>query len=187
MSKKNNSNWIWWVIIAAISVALACSSCRTPKNITETIEQKDSTSTQVRQERDTLIVHDTVYINSTTVRDSETNEETTLRFGEGGGTYNTNTGEATNVTDVTQSKSKREHELEEEVKEWKKTAEQYKSSLDSARVVNAIFNSDTKEEPVGMTKIERFFHTSGIIAWILIAIALVWFVIKILRKFKVIP
>jgi exosome complex RNA-binding protein Rrp42 (RNase PH superfamily) len=187
MKQEDKSNLIWWIIVAVIVALLMLSACATPKNVTETISKNDSTKSHVQLVRDTVIIRDTVYINSTTVRDSETNEETTLHFGEGGGTFNTQTGEATNVSNVTQSKSKREHELEEEVQRWQKTAEQYKTSLDSARVVNAIFNSNTEEEPVGMSKTERFFHTSGIIAWIMLVIALVAFAIKILRKYKIIP
>lgn len=186
MSKQEN-NTIWWILIAAIAVALVFASCATPKNVTENILQNDSTNTNVSRETDTLIIRDTVYLNSTTIKDTESSEETTLHFGDGGGTFNTNTGEATNVTSVTQSKTQREHELEEEVKQWQSTAEQYRCSLDSVVAVNHQLKSDTEEEPVGMSKAERFFHTSGVVAWCFVVIALLWLVLKLLRKFKVIP
>lgn len=188
MSRYKNNN-IWWILIATIliAIALVVASCATPKNVTETIEKNDSVGVNFYSEKDTIIIRDTVYINSTTVKDSESEEETTLHFGDGGGTFNVNTGEATNVTNATQKKSKREKELEKEVARWQRTAEQYKCSLDSARVVNAVFNSDTESVPVGMSKMERFFHTSGIVAWCVIAIGLIVVILWLLWKFKIFP
>ena len=121
MSRYKNNN-IWWILIATIliAIALVVASCATPKNVTETIEKNDSVGVNFHSEKDTIIIRDTVYINSTTVKDSESEEETTLHFGDGGGTFNVNTGEATNVTNATQKKSKREKELEHDIRECNK-------------------------------------------------------------------
>ena len=72
MSRYKNNN-IWWILIATIliAIALVVASCATPKNVTETIEKNDSVGVNFYSEKDTIIIRDTVYINSTTVKDSE--------------------------------------------------------------------------------------------------------------------
>lgn len=184
---KNSIHWAIWVIIASVIVGCVLMGCSTPRNIAEKVETSDSIGSAVKVVHDTVIVHDTIYTSSKTITDAETEEETILNFADGGGTYNANTGEATNVKSATTKKSKREKELEERLEKMTHNYESVKNSLDSARVVNAIFKSDNKSEPVGMSKIQRFFHTSGIVAWCVIAVGLIVLVVWLLRKFKVIP
>ena len=128
-----------------------------------------------------------MYINEKTVKDSETESETTIHFGEGGGTYNAKTGDATNVTGVGTKESKREKEQKERIERLTSENTQLRHSLDSARKVNTIMHSGTETKPVEMTKWQRFFHTSGIIAWCVLVILAIIGIVKLLRKFKVIP
>lgn len=194
-------------IMAAIFVACFITSCKTPTAISTKTDTRDSSNVElhmrdslgvsVRTVHDTVIVHDTVYINEKTVKDAETQSETTIHFGEGGGTYNAKTGDATNVIGVGTKESRREHELRE--RNEKLVSENtylhhVNDSLSSLVQSNDSTNSEVHEDnstndtqPVGMNRHERFMYTSGWIFWGIVAAFLVYFIIKILRKFKVIP
>ena len=199
-----------WLIIGmalALVFAVMFTSCKTPAAISTKTDTRDSSNVElhmrdslgvsVRTVHDTVIVHDTVYINEKTVKDAETQSETTIHFGEGGGTYNAKTGDATNVTGVGTKESRREHELRE--RNEKLVSENtylhhVNDSLSSLVQSNDSTNSEVHEDnstndtqPVGMNRHERFMYTSGWIFWGIVAAFLVYFIIKILRKFKVIP
>ena len=194
-------------IMVAIFVVCFVTSCKTPTAISTKTDTRDSLNTEWHTRdslgasfhavHDTVIIHDTIYINEKTVKDAETQSETTIHFGEGGGTYNAKTGDATNVTGVGTKESKKEHELTERVKRLTSentTLHHENDSLrslvqsnDSTQSEVHEDNSTNETQPVGMNKHERFMYTSGWIFWGIVAAFLVYFIIKILRKFKVIP
>ena len=106
------------IAVALFIIASIVTGCRAQKSITEThVEQNDSASKSVSMQHDTIIIHDTVYVNEKTVKDTQTNTNKTIHFGEGGGTYNEKTGDATNVSGVDIEESKIEHELRERIEQ----------------------------------------------------------------------
>lgn len=180
------------IIIAVVLfiIATCVCGCRAQKSVTEThVEQNDSASTHVSMLHDTIIIHDTVYVNEKTVKDSETETETTMHFGEGGGTYNSKTGEATNVTGVNTKETKKEREQRERIEQLTHENTTIRNRADSLQTIVNNYSSESKEdvEPVTMNGWERFFYTSGIVAWCVIVILIIIGVVKLLRKFKVIP
>ena len=59
--------------IALFFIASIVTGCRAQKSITEThVEQNDSASKSVSMQHDTIIIHDTIYVNEKTVKDSLT-------------------------------------------------------------------------------------------------------------------
>lgn len=197
--------------IIAIIIAIVCAcmftSCKTPNAVTTKTDTRDSLANEwhnrdslgvsIRAVHDTVYLHDTIYINEKTVKDAETESETTLHFGEGGGTYNAKTGDATNVTGVGVKESKREHELKERNEKLVSENTFLHHENDSLRSIvqsndstsSEVHNdnSESETQQVGMNKHERFMYTSGWIFWGIVAAFLVYFIIKLLRKFKVIP
>lgn len=178
------------IAVALIVIASIVTGCRAQKSITEThVEQNDSASKSVSMQHDTIIIHDTVYVNEKTVKDTQTNTNKTIHFGEGGGTYNEKTGDATNVSGVDIEESKVEHELRERIEQLTHENTTIRNRADSLQTIVNNYSSEAKEdvEPVTMNGWERFFYTSGIVAWCVIVILIIIGVVKLLRKFKVIP
>lgn len=174
--------------IALFIIASIVTGCRAQKSITEThVEQNDSASKSVSMQNDTIIIHDTIYVNEKTVKDSETETETTIHFGEGGGTYNSKTGDATNVTGVGTKESKKEREQRERIERLTSENIALHNELDSIKKINTIIHAGTETKPVEMNKWQRFMYVSGIVAWCVIVILIIIGVVKLLRKFKVIP
>ena len=178
-------------IMAAIVMACCFTSCKTPAAVTtdERVDKTDSARTELKIVHDTIIIHDTIYRNEKVVRDAETDSETTIHFGEGGGTYNAKTGDATNVTGVGTKESKREHELKELNEKLISENTTLHHAVDSLSDVVNNYSSDSHSDtqPVTMNKWERFMYVSGIVAWCVIIILIIIGVVKLLRKFKVIP
>lgn len=178
------------IAVALIVIASIVTGCRAQKSVTEThVEQNDSASKSVSMQHDTKIIHDTVYVNEKTVKDSETETETTMHFGEGGGTYNSKTGEATNVTGVNTKETKKEREQRERIEQLTHENTTIRNRADSLQTIVNNYSSEAKEdvEPVTMNGWERFMYVSGIVAWCVIVILIIIGVVKLLRKFKVIP
>lgn len=176
--------------IALFIIASIVTGCRAQKSITEThVEQNDSASKSVSMQHDTIIIHDTVYVNEKTVKDTQTNTNKTIHFGEGGGTYNEKTGDATNVSGVDIEESKIEHELRERIEQLTHENTTIRNRADSLQTIVNNYSSEAKEdvEPVTMNGWERFMYVSGIVAWCVIIILIIIGVVKLLRKFKVIP
>ena len=176
--------------VAYLLTMLCCviiTGCATQQSVTSTTYTLDSVRVEYRMVHDTIIHRDTLYLSATINKDAETESETTIQFGDGGGTYNALTGDATNVVGVGMKESKREHELSESVQRLTSENTQLHHELDSLGNSYSEFYNDTDAEPVQMTKFQRFMYTSGWIMWGVIIVLLIFFVIKILRKIKVIP
>jgi len=95
---------IFYIVIqtAMIIVVLSLmSSCKTIGTVHEQINYRDST---VINYRDSTVIHFRDSVNIIT-QHIKVNDSTSLviQFGQGGGTYNAKTGEATNVTNVQQT------------------------------------------------------------------------------------
>lgn len=105
MTTDNNNLWDDILFGIAISVSalllVAFSGCKTiesHKTDLSTTNKKDSVRTEIKHITDTI--YQTIYVQ---VKDSATNEKestTEITFGNGGGTWNSQTGEATNVSSI---------------------------------------------------------------------------------------
>ena len=182
-------------IVVLFFAAAVLNGCKSQQSVTEHVVEhtntNDSALADVHYVHDTIIQHDTIFIQSKQINESETQSGTTIEFSECGGTYNAKTGEASNVKSATSYETKKVRELTEKVEQLTTENIQLHTSLDSLKarvIVNASDKeSETYTKPVEMTKWQRFFHTSGIIAWCVLAILAIIGIVKLLRKFKVIP
>lgn len=107
MTTDNNRNNLWDDILFGIAISVcalllvAFSGCKTidsHKTDLSTTDKQDSVRTEIKHITDTI--YQTTYV---LVKDSSTNEKestTEITFGNGGGTWNATTGEATNVSSV---------------------------------------------------------------------------------------
>lgn len=90
--------------VAIVLTAILClcfGGCKTVGTVSENVNIRDSV---VYNYRDSVVIHwiDSIrFVGSHTVKDDSTN--LVISFGNGGGTYNAKTGEATNVTGVQQT------------------------------------------------------------------------------------
>ena len=88
------------IIILSLFAALlfSCKSVKTTTNDQSSYNSKDSIRTVIIERVDSFIARDTLIIRDTTYLEQEKN--TSIQFGEGGGTYNAITGEATNIVSL---------------------------------------------------------------------------------------
>ena len=103
----DNRNNLWDDILFGIAISISalllvafsgCKTIETTHTDLSTTERKDSTNKEIIVKTDT--VYQTTYVQ---VKDSSENEKqssTEIVFGDGGGTWNAQTGEATNVQSV---------------------------------------------------------------------------------------
>lgn len=168
-------------LLFILTIFLCLVSCRAQKEITDSVKN-DSVRVEYRYYTDTLVIHDTVYIKGTTITDKESN--TQIHFGEQGGSYNTKTGEANGVTGVTMSN--KEKEQAETIISL--TNENKRITAVNDSLMTKISKEDTKTEviPEKMNRWEHFMYISGYVLWGIILLLLIYFILKILRKFHVI-
>lgn len=176
-------------IAAFVTFTLLCliaSGCKPSAAVSTQTDVQDSTRIEYRIVHDTIIQHDTVYINEKTVKDSETESEMTIHFGAGGGTYNSKTGDATNVTGVGTKESKREKEQKEHVERLISENTQLRHSLDSVRKVSTIMHSDTETKPVQTETIRYtppFYRFTMWFFWIVVIGIVIYLAFLLIKKF----
>lgn len=107
-----------WIIFLAICLLLG--SCKSIQTETQ-IAYKDSTIYHTITDTSYVTITDTIHVEASKENESESNTE--IQFGEGGGTYNMQTGEMTNVANL---------KLSSTVKELQKMNVTYKHITDSA-------------------------------------------------------
>ena len=114
-NKKEPFNW-WDVavfILAAIAISYIMTSCKTIEttlNDTSKTDKTDSLKKEIVVKTDTI--YQTIVVEK---KDSSTNEKkssTEIVFGNGGGTWNAQTGEATNVQSVKTSETEKNLRLQ---------------------------------------------------------------------------
>lgn len=115
----DNRNNLWDDILFGIAISVCvlllvafsgCKTIETSKTDLSTTDKKDSVRTEIRYVTDTI--YQTTYVQ---VKDSSENEKqssTEITFGNGGGTWNATTGEATNVSSVKTSESEKNLRLQ---------------------------------------------------------------------------
>lgn len=107
----------WWdvaiFILSAIAISYMMTSCKTIQHTStdkSKIDRRDSVRTEIKHVTDTI--YQTIYV---TQKDSTANEKestTEITFGNGGGTWNATTGEATNVSSVKTNETEKNLRLE---------------------------------------------------------------------------
>lgn len=128
------------IIICGVAVAILmlCSGCKTSKTtIVDKSTINENTNVVKDVKRDSTSTNQTKEETTTTSEKETINEKTELTFGEGGGTYNANTGEFTNVVgakiDSEKEKLKAENKtLNEQYNQTKNEFEAYKDSVNQA-------------------------------------------------------
>lgn len=93
-------------LFAATLIAFSMlTGCKSMQSV-EMVNYRDSVITHVVYDTIRITITDTTHVEAS--KESEKESETEIVFGEGGGTYNTETGEATNVQSVKQSSKEKE-------------------------------------------------------------------------------
>jgi len=125
---------IWGLVTMIALFAFGCKSVQTQTQIV----YKDSTIVHTITDTAHITVTDTIHVEASKENESESNTE--IQFGEGGGTYNMQTGEMTNVANL---------KLSSTVKELQKMNYTYKHIADSASAkCDSLFaaNRDLQEQ-----------------------------------------
>ena len=175
-----------FVIIGKVFLiwALACLMCVmffSCKSVqTETvINYKDSTIVHTITDTTHITVTDTIHVEAS--KENESESETEIQFGEGGGTWNALTGEATNVINVKQST--REKELQQMVMNYKHEADSASAKCDSLYAANhdlqeQIEHQENTKEITPRSGWDKFCTWWTIGSWILILLAIGWWCFK---------
>lgn len=129
--------------LVALLVWMACSltGCASTKHV-ETVNTRDSIVYKVR---DSVAIHwiDSIrYVGQHTVKDDSTN--LVIQFGQGGGTYNAKTGEATNVSNVQQTDT--HHERKDSTAFYKSRYEAISAVSDSLQQQISDYSSSLEKE-----------------------------------------
>ena len=115
------------VVMAILMLFCGCKTTKT--TIIDKSEIKDSTNVKVELWQDSTLITQSTEKTQETSEKEVTTEDTTITFGNGGGTYNTNTGEATNVTGI---KTSRETEkLKNDIKTLQEKYQQSQNTIQS--------------------------------------------------------
>lgn len=129
------------IIALLLWVALGMCSCASTKNMEKT-EYNDSTRTHIVYDTITVTITDTVRVEVHSKK--ETEDGTEINFGQGGGTYNSKTGEATNVASVKQSS--KSTETEDLIREQKTQIDAFRATTDSLTAQVEHYASEVAKE-----------------------------------------
>ena len=127
--------------IALIAAMFILSGCASTKNMEKT-EYNDSTRTHIVYDTITVTITDTVRVEVHSKK--ETEDGTEINFGQGGGTYNSKTGEATNVASVKQSS--KSTETEDLIREQKTQIDAFRATTDSLTAQVEHYASEVAKE-----------------------------------------
>jgi lipopolysaccharide export LptBFGC system permease protein LptF len=132
-----------------VAVIILCSGCKTTKTtINDKSEIRDSTSVKTELWQDSTIINKEEQ--TTEIRNDKeiTKDNTTITFGQGGGTYNTTTGEATNVVGVTSNKESERlrNELNKTQSKLQETQTKLQSVLDSIANIDKSMDIESEVE-----------------------------------------
>lgn len=162
-------------VIIMLVISAVMSGCKTVQT-SEQVTSRDSTHIEVIHDTIFETVHDTVYVE---VQQSvRTDEGTTIEFGEGGGSYNSKTGEANNVKSV---KEQKQTEQDTKIKaEWSHREESYKATIDSLNTTISDLQKENEklQQPKDCNHLRIFLWglAAGVVAVYLVKFA--WWFIK---------
>ena len=177
------------ILALLLWVAFGMCSCKSVQ-LSEKVNVRDSVAIRYQDSirwhyRDSVV---TIY-NRVTIKDST---GLTIQFGDGGGTYNAKTGEATNVAGVHQTDT--HHEQRDSTAHYRNLAAEYKHSSDSiANRYNALQTEYEKVSKNERTGYDRFcswwFWITALLllikiaAWVMEKIPTTYPYIAMIRKF----
>lgn len=143
------------VIVALLFLAMCATSCRSVKTTTiEKVNYRDSIITHVVNDTNRVTITDTIKVEVHTSKQTENG--TQITFGAGGGTYNSKTGEATNVIGVTESSKSTEQR--DSIADMKHQLDAYQAKCDSLtkRVIAYAKDYQQASEKSGRSGYDRF-------------------------------
>ena len=134
-------------LIAFVALLVGCKT--TKMDITDKSEINEQANVKTEVKQDSTATNSTTEESTKTSEKETINEKTELTFGEGGGTYNANTGEFTNVVSakIDGKKDKQKEESKTKTEETNETKSEFTSTNDSTTQVNNKLNveSEVKE------------------------------------------
>ena len=166
------------IIICGVLMALLilCCGCKTTKTtINDKSEIRDSTSVKTELWQDSTITNKEEQKTEIKTDKEITKDNTTITFGQGGGTYNTTTGEATNVVGVTSNKES--ERLRNELNETQSKLQETQTTLQS--VLDSIANIDRSMDIE--SEVEETYQSAWY-WWLLIGALLMFILIVAIRK-----
>ena len=168
------------ILIAALFLAFACAatSCKSVQSVTE-INYKDSTI--VHHDTTHTCITDTNYVEQHIIVTDTSH--IVIQFGAGGGTYNAQTGQATNVSGVQQSTY--HNEQRDSTAFYKHQVESLTASNDSLSQSIGNYKSELKKEQAvpKRTCWDMFCTWWTIGSWIVLLILLAYGIWRLYRKF----
>ena len=162
-----------------LAALLIFGSCKSMQSV-EKVNYRDSVITQIVYDTTHITITDTIKVTASS--ESKKESDTEIVFGEGGGTYNAQTGEATNVAGV--KVSSKEEELRQLVIDQRTTIDQQSATIDEqntriseleSELEQKQNTSDIKPKRNGW---DRFCTWWVVISWILIALCIAWWAFK---------
>ena len=129
------------IIALIVLVCISMCSCASTKTI-EKVNYRDSLITKTVYDTVRVTVTDTIHYEQHSSKETENGTEIT--FGQGGGTYNAKTGEATNVTGVKESSKIREQD--DIIQKQKTQIDLYSARCDSLSSAVSNYASELETE-----------------------------------------
>ena len=119
---------IWALLLLIFLMMTGCKSVQSQTQI----NYKDTTIVHTITDTTRIYITDTIHVEASSGSESES--QTVIQFGEGGGTYNAITGQATNVDNVQQSSKDKEYQ--QIIKDQKTTIDRRDATIDSLHRAN---------------------------------------------------
>jgi uncharacterized protein (DUF3084 family) len=161
------------VVMAILMLFCGCKTTKT--TINDKSEIRDSTSVKTELWQDSTLMNKEEQKTEIKTDKEVTTEDTTITFGNGGGTYNTNTGEATNVSSI--KTSKESEKLKNEINTLQEKYQQSQNTIQS--LMDSIAKIDRQMDLA--SKIEETYQVSWY-WWLIIGGLLMLIAIVVLRK-----
>ena len=164
------------LLLAAILLLGSCKSVQ----VVEKVNYRDSTILHHKYDTTRITITDTLHV--TASNESEKESDTDIVFGAGGGTYNTQTGEATNVIGVKQSK--KENELQQLVINQQTTIDKQSATIDEQNTRISDLESELEERQntadikPKRSGWDRFCTWWVVISWLLMLLYAAWWAFK---------
>lgn len=165
------------IIALLLWVLFGMCSCASTKNMEKT-EYNDSTRTHIVYDTITVTITDTVRVEVHSKK--ETEDGTEINFGQGGGTYNSKTGEATNVASVKQSS--KSTETEDLIREQKTQIDAFRATTDSLTAQVEHYASEVAKERQ-MPKRSGYDRFCSLWFWITAILLLIKIAAWVMEKF----